>query len=90
MLKRNCVCGKTIPHNQRLCASCLSNFGSDPDKWDAWLKEWMKSYQAELDSERNHYHLTIEVDGTILEPKKPFKLNGCRTETHLYEDREKY
>jgi len=90
MLKRNCVCGKPIPHNQQLCASCLSYYGVNAGGWPLWLTEWLKNYQAELDSERNHQHLAIEVDGTIRKPARPFKLNGCRTETHLYEDRENH
>ena len=81
MLKRNCVCGKPIPYNRQLCASCIIEYGS-PDKWEEWLTDWMKNYKRELDSENLHRHLTIDVDGEIVEPAPYFKLRGCRTETH--------
>jgi len=86
-MTRNCVCGKPIPHNAQLCANCIEIYGSNQTKWDEWLKSWMQSYQAELDHENSHRHLSIDVDGEIAEPKPQFKLNGCREETHLYEDR---
>ena len=87
LMVRYCVCGKRIPHNKQLCASCIEKYGSDSSKWDEWLVVWVRSYQAELDSEKNNHNLSIDVDGRIVEPKPQFKLNGCREETHLYEDR---
>lgn len=87
---RNCVCGKPIPHNRQLCASCIIEYGSDQTKWAEWLTDWMQSYQRELNRERDYLHLSIDVNEGIVEPKPIFKLRGCRTETHLYEDREKY
>ena len=89
-MMRNCVCGKPIPHNRQLCASCILEYGSDSSKWDEWLKDWMQSYQAELNRERDYLHLSIDVNEGIVQAAPQFKLNGCRTETHLYEEREKY
>jgi len=89
-MMRNCVCGKQIPHNRQLCASCIIEYGSDQTKWDEWLKDWMRGYQTELNCERDYLHLSIDVNEGIVEAKPQFKLNGCRTETHLYEDRNKY
>lgn len=89
-MMRNCVCGKPIPHNRQLCASCISKYGGDSSKWDEWLKDWMHSYQAELNRERDYLHLSIDVNEGVVEAKPQFKLNGCRTNTHLYEERNKY
>ncbi len=86
-MMRNCVCGKPIPHNRQLCASCIEKYGSDSSKWDEWLLDWMRSYQAELNQERDYRHLSIDVNDGVVEEKPQFKLNGCREETHLYEDR---
>ena len=87
---RNCVCGKPIPHNRQLCSSCIEIYGSDQTKWAEWLKFWVQDYQRELDCENMHRHFSIDVNEGIVEPKPTFKLNGCRTETHLYQDRHKH
>ena len=79
---RNCVCGKPIPHNRQLCASCIIEYGSNKANWPDWLTDWMQSYQKELNAERDYHHLSIDVDEGIVEAKPQFKLNGCRTETH--------
>ena len=89
-MMRNCVCGKQIPHNRQLCASCVIEYGSDSSKWDEWLKDWMQNYQAELNRERDYLYLSIDVNEGIVQAAPQFKLNGCRTETHLYEDRAKH
>jgi len=89
-MMRNCVCGKPIPHNRQLCASCIEKYGGDSSKWDEWLIDWMQSYQRELNQERDYHFLSIDVNDGIVEPKPMFKLRGCRTETHLYEDRHKH
>lgn len=89
-MMRNCVCGKQIPHDRQLCASCVIEYGSEQSKWAEWLKDWMQSYQAELDAEKNYHFLSIDVDEGIVEAKPMFKLNGCRTETHLYQDRNQH
>ena len=89
-MMRNCVCGKPIPHNRQLCASCILEYGSDSSKWDEWLKDWMQSYQAELNRERDYLHLSIDVNEGIVQASPQFKLNGCRTETHLHQEREQH
>jgi len=89
-MMRNCVCGKQIPHNRQLCASCVIEYGSDSSKWDEWLKDWMQNYQAELNRERDYLHLSIDVNEGIVQASPQFKLNGCRTETHLYENRSQH
>jgi len=89
-MMRNCVCGKQIPHNRQLCASCVIKYGSDSSKWDEWLKDWMQNYQAELNRERDYLHLSIDVNEGIVQASPQFKLNGCRTETHLYENRSQH
>ena len=37
MIRRNCVCGKSIPPKFCLCASCQEKYGMDRSKWDEWL-----------------------------------------------------
>jgi len=89
-MMRNCVCGKQIPHNRQLCASCILEYGDNQANWTDWLIDWMQSYQKELDAEKRYHHLSIDVNEGIVEAKPQFKLNGCRTETHIYEDRHKH
>ena len=89
-MMRNCVCGTPIPHNRQLCASCIIEYGSDQSLWDEWLKTWMQNYQAELNRERDYLHLSIDVNEGIVQASPQFKLNGCRTETHLYQEREQH
>jgi len=89
-MQRFCPCGKPIKPTWTLCQDCLSQYGKDRDKWPQWLREWLQSYQSELDQERRHNHLQIDIDGEIIEPPKVPKLKGCRNQTHLYQDRDKY
>ena len=84
-MMRNCVCGKHIPHNRQLCASCVSEYSADSANWPAWLIDWMCSYQKELNTERDCHDLSIDVDEGEVVVNPLFKLNGCREQTHLYQ-----
>lgn len=86
-MKRLCVCGEKIPHNAQLCAGCISIYGSSAGKWPVWLQEWMKACQRELNAERDHP--CISLDALMVDRLAPplKRLNGCRDETHLWQDR---
>jgi hypothetical protein len=93
-VQRYCICGKPISNNRRLCKECGDNYGYNPDNWPEWLRWLVNDMQRSIDQERNHTELSldeIESDGDgIYRAKRAFALRGCRTETHLYEDRDKH
>jgi len=89
-MNRFCVCGKPIKLSHRLCPACLQEYGRDPGSWPEWLADWQKSYRAELDQERRHMDLEIDADGAIVKPTEYPALRGCRSKTHLYQDRDKH
>lgn len=53
-MMRYCVCGIPIQNGYCLCIECRKLYGLDRKEWPEWLREWMKSYQAELQYERRH------------------------------------
>jgi hypothetical protein len=99
-MQKTCVCGATIPNRGSLCKDCLSIYGTDKDLWPEWLKFMIADMDRESQYERRHsgelsYELLVDADIEdrlyVYQPQKPVTaLRGCRTETHLYEDREKY
>lgn len=89
MRKKYCVCGKEISLKRQLCGECLDIYGADSREWPAWLRWQISDIQREIDYERRHDEFWLddedELPADFAEP-----LRGCRTETHLYEDRNKY
>lgn len=61
-MQRYCICGQYIKSSYQLCAKCFKLYGRDRKVWPEWLQEWLKSYQAELDRERNHHELTLHEE----------------------------
>lgn len=88
-LMRRCVCGVGISPRRRLCKECLDIYGSDSDEWPEWLRWQISDIQREIDHDRRHDEVEITA-GDLLSSKPAFALRGCRTETHLYQDRDKY
>lgn len=90
-MERYCVCGKSIQNNRRLCKECGEIYGYIPSEWPEWLRWLVNDMQRSLDQERNHNTLGLEeVESNGhggYRAKQDFVLRGCRTETHLYEDR---
>ena len=93
-MKKQCVCGAGIRVDRRLCDSCSELYGLDPAKWPIWLSDWMEAYQKEYSYEKNHRDVSYEAYQDALEcetPDEPLvSLRGCRTEPHLFQDREDY
>lgn len=93
-MERFCPCGKQIRIDRRLCGECADIYGLDPDEWPEWLRFLVSDTQRELDFDLKHAHLRledIEPNGSGgYRPKREVALRGCRTETHLYEEREKH
>jgi hypothetical protein len=89
MSQRFCVCGKSISIKRQLCGECLEIYGDDPEEWPAWLKWQTSDIQREVDYERRHDEFWLDDED---EPQADFTepLRGCRTETHLYQDRTNY
>ena len=93
-MERLCPCGKAVLPNRRICKECGSIYGFDSSEWPEWLRWQVNDIQRELDCERNNEQLSLES----IEPngrggyraKREFALRGCRTETHLYQEREQH
>jgi len=91
IVERYCICGKPIQNNRRLCKECGEIYGYNPNDWPEWLRWLVSDMQRSIDQERNH----VEVPLDDIEPngcggyraKRVFALRGCRTETHLYQDK---
>ena len=94
-MERYCVCGKEIKPNRCLCKECGEIYGYVRSEWPEWLRWLVNDTQRSLDQERLHQELSFDDE---IEPngrggyraKRDFALRGCCTETHLYENREKY
>jgi len=92
-MMRNCVCGKTITLNSRLCSECAEIYGLEPNEWPEWLRWMLSDIQRDVQYEHTHNdHVSIETGVTYdsfgnMKAKPKFALRGCRTESHLYEDR---
>lgn len=89
MNQRYCVCGKAISIRRQLCGECLEIYGNQPCDWPEWLKWQIGDIQREVDCERRHDEFWLD-DEDELQPDFAEPLRGCRTETHLYQDRERY
>lgn len=61
-MRRQCVCGKPVPENRRLCNECSKIYGLNPKNWDPWLKWLVSDIQRDLDYERNHPTYSLETD----------------------------
>ena len=94
-MARYCPCGKPISNKRRICIECGSIYGYIPSEWPEWLRLIVNDINREELECRRHDHLNIDTDIEPngcggYRPKKEIALRGCRTETHLYEDRHKH
>ena len=93
-MERLCPCGKHVLPNRRLCKECAEIYGCDSTEWPEWLRWQVSDIQRELDFDMKHNHRQldeIEPDGRGgYRAKRDFTLRGCRTETHLHQDRDQH
>jgi hypothetical protein len=94
VMAKKCVCGTDIHNDRSLCRECGSVYGYNSSEWPEWLRWQVSDIQRENIDEFYHTHLGIDD----IEPnghggyraKREFALRGCRTETHLYEERDNF
>ena len=93
-MARYCPCGKKVFANRGICQECGGVYGYIRSEWPVWLRMAVNDITREEMSCNRHPHLhldEIEPNGCGgYRPKKEIALRGCRTETHLYEDRHKH
>ena len=93
-MARKCPCGKSILPNRRICQECGEIYGYESAEWPEWLRAMVNDItREEMDFQRNqHLRLDeIEANGRGGYRSKPvFALRGCRTETHLYQERDQH
>ena len=93
-MERMCPCGKQVLPNRRLCQECGDIYGFNSAEWPEWLRFLVSDTQRQLDFDLKHNHLRlddIEPNGSGgYRPKREVALHGCRTETHLYQEREQH
>ena len=93
-MERLCPCGKHVLPNRRLCKECAEIYGCDSTEWPEWLRWQVSDIQRELDFDMKHNHRQldeIESNGRGgYRAKREFALRGCRTEIHLYQEREQH
>lgn len=87
--QRYCVCGKQINLNRQLCGECLEIYGSVPSKWPEWLRWQIGDIQRDIDYERRHDEFWLDEEDELV-PDFAEPLRGCRTETHLYQERDQH
>lgn len=91
---RQCPCGNPITSNRRICQECGEIYGYQTSEWPVWLRMMVNDITREEMDNSRYFHLRIdeiEPNGCGgYRPKKEIALRGCRTETHLYEDRHKH
>ena len=93
-MARKCPCGKPILPNRRICKECGDIYGFDSSEWPEWLRWQVNDITREEMDFQRHNHLQLDE----IEPngrggyraKWDFTLRGCRTETHLYQDRDQH
>jgi len=61
-MQRYCPCGARIAWNRSLCRDCVDEYGSDKERWPAWLRFCVADIQREINYERRHDDLAIEPD----------------------------
>lgn len=93
-MSRQCPCGNQVALNRRICQECGEIYGYQMSEWPVWLRMMVNDITREEMDNSRHNHLRIdeiELNGRGgYREKREFALRGCRTETHLYEDRNKY
>ena len=93
-MSKECVCGSSIANNRTLCKECAEIYGIDPDEWPEWLRWKFNDLRREHIADLTHNHMRldeIESNGRGgYRAKRDFTLRGCRTETHLYQDRKQH
>lgn len=89
MTQRYCVCGKPISMKRQLCADCLEIYGDEPEEWPEWLRWQVNDIQRDINYERRHDEFWLD-DEDELQVDFAEPLRGCRTESHLYKDRERH
>lgn len=93
-MSRQCPCGNQVAPNRRICQECGEIYGYQMSEWPVWLRMMVNDITREEMDNSRHNHLRIdeiELNGRGgYREKREFALRGCRTETHLYEDRNKY
>jgi hypothetical protein len=93
-MARKCPCGKSILPNRRICKECGEIYGFDSSEWPEWLRMLVNDITREEMDDSRHDHLQLDE----IEPngrggyrsKREFALRGCRTETHLYQERDQH
>lgn len=91
-MTRYCPCGRVVSVNRGICEECGKIYGYDREEWPDWLRFMVNDItREELNNIRHDevsYNDGIEPNGRGgYRAKREFALRGCRTETHLYEDR---
>ena len=93
-MSKECVCGCLIANNRTLCRDCAEIYGINPAEWPEWLRWKFSDLRREhvYGMAHDHYGLDeIEPNGRGGYKAKPvFALRGCRSETHLYQDKERH
>ena len=64
-MERKCICGACIDINSQLCSECKQIYGTSSSEWPVWLREWIKSYQRELDQENLHRNFAIDEKAMV-------------------------
>lgn len=93
-MSRLCPCGNPVSPNRRICRECGAIYGYQMSEWPVWLRMMVNDITREEMDNSRHSHLRmdeIETNGHGgYRAKREFALRGCRTETHLYQDRHKH
>ena len=91
-MARLCPCGRHVLSDRGICQECGEIYGYDRSEWPEWLRMMVNDITREELDDLRHSSLSFERD---IEPngrggyraKPEFTLRGCRTETHLYQER---
>lgn len=95
-MARHCVCGKPVWHRYSLCRECGKIYGFDVQEWPEWLRGYVNDVNREELEYRRHETDYLRMDEIVpngrggYRPKREFALRGCRTETHLYQERDQH
>ena len=93
-MTRHCPCGNCVSTKHSICLECARIYGSTPDTWPEWLKWAVNDINRTEINDRRHESISlddIEPNSCGSYQAEPnFVLRGCRTETHLFQDRANY
>jgi hypothetical protein len=84
-MTKQCVCGKAVRVERRLCDSCAESYGLNPAFWPFWLRDWMANYEKERNYPKNHRE-GIFNDDALMSPQARANISLAKSRPEMDND----